>query len=617
MKMFSFNFYKSQLNKVFFCYQILFFLVILLFLIPEYGAGQFFGVWPGAYSGFSGFFSPGASGSPITGLFSPTSSSGGNQSLYNPFTFMTPFSNFAPLGNGTNGFSSFTPQTSGGTGGFNQTGGAPVSFGWGYPLSTGLFQPSTSFGYPSPYTSNIQSNGFFRNTASSQNFLSFNSTPWGGSSNIFGSYQSPLNWTQSYSGLNNYPSQTTTNNSQIAEMPPVSQNHGDKEDYVSNQVLVKFHANVSKEKQKMIHDSHGCRELYESEYAGFIVVEIPAGSTVEDIVDEYLQEDDVLYAEPNYIRHSHLTPNDPYFYYQWHHPMMKNTSAWDLNKGSGVKVALLDSGVAYRTASGFTKAPDLGGTSFSIGWDFVNADPYPDDDYGHGTHMAGCIAQTTNNFLGVAGVAYLATIMPVKIMDEAGSVTLADEIDGIYYAVNNGADIINLSLGGQGTSVTEQAAVTYAVNSGVVMICSAGNSGSSTPEYPASYPQCISVSAVKYDKTLAPYSNYGTEIDVCAPGGDITIDQNYDSYGDGILQQTHNGTNLSAFYYYFMEGTSPAAALVSGVAALIIGKSTANLTPQQIKTILTSSATDLGTSGWDQFYGSGLVNSYNALLITS
>jgi serine protease len=202
-------------------------------------------------------------------------------------------------------------------------------------------------------------------------------------------------------------------------------------------------------------------------------------------------------------------------------------------------------------------------------------------------------------------------------MDETGSVSIADEVDGIYYAVNNGAHIINLSLGGEGTSVTEEAAIEYAVNNGVVVICSAGNAGSSTPEYPASYLQSISVSAVKYDKTLAQYSNYGSEIDVCAPGGDINLDQNFDFYGDGILQQTHDGTNLGTFYYYFMEGTSPAAALVSGLAALMVGKSASNLLPQQVKTILASSATDLGATGRDQYYGWGLVNAYQALLNTT
>lgn len=399
-------------------------------------------------------------------------------------------------------------------------------------------------------------------------------------------------------------------------MPPVSEFQSDAE-YVPDQILVKFKDGTTSDKKKDIHDRHGCKEISTSEYSGCTVVEIPVNATVEEMVNQYLQEEEVEFAEPNYIRHRHLTPNDPYFSYQWHHSMMNSTSAWNLGRGAGVIVAVLDSGVAYRTGGGYVQASDLAGTTFKAGWDFVNSDPYPDDDNGHGTHMAGCIAQTTNNYRGVAGVAYGATIFPVKIMDESGDVTITNEVDGIYYAVNNGAHIINLSLGGEGTSETEQAAVNYAVNSGVSVICSAGNSGTTALEYPASYSSCISVSAVRYDRTLASYSNYGTAIDVCAPGGDITADQNYDGYGDGILQQTHTGSNVTLFYYYFMEGTSPAAALVSGVAALIVGKSTSSLSPQQIKSTLALSATDLGVSGWDQRYGWGLVNAYNALLRTT
>ena len=136
------------------------------------------------------------------------------------------------------------------------------------------------------------------------------------------------------------------------------------------------------------------------------------------------------------------------------------------------------------------------------------------------------------------------------------------------------------------------------------------------PEYPASYIECISVSAVRYDNTVPAYSNYGQYITLCAPGGDLNVDQNWDNFGDGILQQTHNGSNFSTFYYYFMEGTSPACALVSGVAALIVSKSTLPLSPLQVTDILKGTATDLGTVGWDQYYGSGLVNAYQALLQT-
>jgi serine protease len=329
-------------------------------------------------------------------------------------------------------------------------------------------------------------------------------------------------------------------------------------------------------------------------------------------------EPSVLYAEPNYYRRAHLFPNDPYFPYQWHFPWphLGTLLTWDIVTGTGVTVGLLDSGVSYRNAAPYALAPDLAGTLITPGWDFVNADAYPDDDSGHGTHMCGCIAQTTNNLVGVAGTAFSSTILAVKVMDSVGDVTIADESDGIYYATNNGARIINLSLGGVGISATEQAAVVFAYNQGVTLLGSSGNAGSTVPEYPASYPECISVGAVQYDQTRASYSNYGAELDLVAPGGNITVDQNFDGYADGILQQTHDGTNLSTFFYYFMEGTSPACALASGVAALVVNKSTAVLTPLQVRNILQSTATDLGAVGWDQEYGWGEVYAYGAVLNT-
>ena len=203
--------------------------------------------------------------------------------------------------------------------------------------------------------------------------------------------------------------------------------------------------------------------------------------------------------------------------------------------------------------------------------------------------------------------------MPIKVMDENGYISISDEVDGIYYAVNEGADIINLSFGGRGVSQTEKEAIDYAYDNGVVVISSAGNRASDISEYPASYDNVISVNAVQYNDTLAPYSNYGDGIDLCAPGGNITEDQNLDGWADGILQQRHNGTDFTTFHYYFEEGTSTACALVSGVAALIISHSSETLTPLHIKEILKNSATDLGDEDWDQYYGWGMVNAYYAL----
>jgi serine protease len=363
---------------------------------------------------------------------------------------------------------------------------------------------------------------------------------------------------------------------------------------------------------------HNCTEIRTSPYGGFTLVALSSFQSVRDTAEQISREASVLYSEPNYYRRAHLTPNDPYYIYQWHLPWphMATPLAWDINTGAGAVVALLDSGVAYRNATPYALAPDLAGTLITPGWDFVNADAFPDDDYGHGTHMCGCIAQTTNNLLGVAGVAFSSTILAIKVMDSLGDVTIADEVDGIYFAANNGANVINMSLGGVGISATEQTAVVFAYNQGLTLLGSSGNANSTVPEYPASYPECISVGAVQYDQTRAPYSNYGAELDLVAPGGNVTLDQNLDGFGDGILQQTHDGVDFTTFFYDFMEGTSPACALASGVAALVVSKSTVVLTPLQVTNILESTATDLGIAGWDDEYGWGEVYAYGALLNT-
>jgi len=405
-------------------------------------------------------------------------------------------------------------------------------------------------------------------------------------------------------------------------MPPANQGlgityHPTIPGFVNRQLIVMFRPDAPLQERMRVLSKYNCQEIRTSQYAGFTLIALPTFLSVFDAQEDFLVEPSVLYAEPNYLRHAHLVPNDPYYPYQWHLPHMFTDFAWNLATGTGAVVALLDSGVAYRTATPYALAPDLANTIIRPGLDFVNGDAFPDDDRGHGTHICGCIAQSTNNFIGVAGTAFSSTVLAIKVMDNVGNVTIADEVEGIYYAINNGAKIINMSLGGVGTSITEQTATTAAYNAGLVIFASSGNAGSTTLEYPASYPECVSVGAVQYDRTRPAYSNYGTALELVAPGGNINLDQNLDGYADGILHQTHNGTDFTVFYYYFMEGTSPACALASGVAALVVSKSTTALTPAAIRTTLRNTAIDLGIAGWDQEYGYGEVNAYQAVLNTT
>ncbi|MFZ2095834.1 MAG: S8 family serine peptidase [Anaerolineales bacterium] len=294
----------------------------------------------------------------------------------------------------------------------------------------------------------------------------------------------------------------------------------------------------------------------------------------------------------------------------------------------------VESGSGFWKTTYYEQAPDLAGTSFWVnegeiaddgmdndgngfvddvsGWDFVNLDNHPNDDGAHGTHVAGTVAQTTNNGLGVAGVAFGVTIMPVKVLCAGLTGTLQQVADGIYYAVDNGADIISLSLGFHEPTSTLEEAVAYAYSNDVTVIAAAGNYYSDTCIYPAAYNDyVIAVGATQYDETKTWYSNYGSSLDVVAPGGNTDVDQNFDGYPDGVLQMTFGDTPVDWEYVFYM-GTSMATPHVSGVAALLLSLNP-TLTPDQIRNALESTAKDLGDLGRDYIYGWGLVDAASAL----
>lgn len=379
-----------------------------------------------------------------------------------------------------------------------------------------------------------------------------------------------------------------------------------------NEIIIKYRPGVSQAQINGLLATFGIRGIEANILSGTQRLVVPS-SNIRGITTLLNQNPLVLYAEPNYIARAELLPNDPYYIYQWNFPMIEAGLAWDLSIGRNVVVAVIDTGVAYENQGVYAVAPDFSGTLFTPGWDFVNNDAFADDDNGHGTHIAGTIAQSTNNLLGVAGLAYGCTIMPVKVLDSASNGLITDIADGIYYAVNNGAQIINISFGTYTASLTLQEAVDYAYQNGVSIITSAGNSAVNYPHYPSSYPTCVCVTAVRYDQTRPFYANYGADIDICAPGGDLSLDQNQDGQPDGICQQTHDGTIFTQFEYALFQGTSCSAAHASGVAALVLSASGGLLTPDQIKSALETTATDLGTVGWDQDYGWGLINAFRAV----
>jgi serine protease len=407
---------------------------------------------------------------------------------------------------------------------------------------------------------------------------------------------------------------------------------------VAGEILVQFNPGASRAAIDAINRAHGTSVAYRSPFAGFFRLRLPPGRGVAEMVAAYQRQPQVTYAEPDFVRRALTAPNDPYYSYQWNFDDSLSPNpygganggginlepAWDVSTGAGVIVAVIDTGIAYENYSEragqrrrtYYQAPDLAQTAFAPGYDFVNNDLHPNDDNSHGTHVAGTIAESTSNGVGVAGVAFDATLMPVKVLDANGSGTDAEVADGIYYAVNNGADVLNLSLGGAGSSTTLGNAVAYAYEHGATIVCAAGNEGDrlNRPSYPAAYDAyCIAVAATRYDETRAYYSNYGSYIDIAAPGGDVTVDQNGDGYGDGVLQNTFNPNtrNTGDFGYWFFQGTSMATPHVSGVAALLIADGVTG--PDQVREALQSTAEDKGAPGWDSYYGWGIVDAYAAL----
>ena len=319
-------------------------------------------------------------------------------------------------------------------------------------------------------------------------------------------------------------------------------------------------------------------------------------------------------AEPNYIRSIGYVPNDPKFGDQWNFEDpsqggdINMVQAWDIEKGGSqsIVVAVIDSGIAYRTGGGFTQCPDLAGTNFVQGYDFVDNDVYADDDNGHGTHVCGTIAQSTNNSLAVAGIAFNCTIMPVKVMDRFGKGTDDDIIDGIKYAADNGAHVINMSFGGPDANPFLEEAVNYAVGKGVVICASTGNDNDNSVAYPAAYPGCIAVGATNRSRQRASYSNYGSAIDVVAPGGEAP--------SDWIWQETYKVERApgSGFDLVGMVGTSMACPHVAGLAALLRSHNP-SWTATQARAAIENTCNDLGAAGWDEQTGYGLIDAAAAL----
>lgn len=351
-----------------------------------------------------------------------------------------------------------------------------------------------------------------------------------------------------------------------------------KNAYVEGEVIVKFKENVSLKEQQQLLKELDVNVLPNPEVvkSPFVVLKV---KDVNNVVNTLKASSNVEYVEPNYLFQAAWTPNDPYFSpnYQYGLFNTKANSAWDIARGSrNQEIAVLDTGVDYNH-------PELSSKTIR-GYDFVDRDYTPMDQNGHGTHVAGIAAAETNNGIGIAGMAPNTNVLAVRVLDANGSGTLANIANGIIYAADNGAEVINLSLGCDCNTITLQNAVNYAWNKGTVIVAAAGNDGVSTTFEPASYANVIAVGATDRNDRKASFSNYGTWVDVMAPGVDIA--------------STYPNNR-----YVYLSGTSMASPHVAGLAALLTGQGKNNT---QVRAAIQNTAVAISGKGY--YFKYGLIN---------
>jgi serine protease len=391
----------------------------------------------------------------------------------------------------------------------------------------------------------------------------------------------------------------------------------------AGEVLVQFRGGLDDRSERRALESAGAGRAERSAFGRRYRAFVEPGLTDEQVLARFDSMGEVEFAERNGVVRANLHPNDRLFQYQWHMRLIGAERIWDIQTGDpSVVVAVLDSGIAFEDYGPFRKAPDWGSTTFVRGYNVFTKDEHANDDNFHGTHVSSTIAEATNNGDGVAGLAYHCALMPVKVLDEEGFGSFFDVAEGIDYATNftqNGirpVKVINLSLGGDVSSQTAQRAIDRAVAAGITVVASAGNDNGPVG-FPAALPNVIAVGAVDGRKVRAFYSNFGPELDLMAPGGDVDRDDDHDGRPDGVLQQTFDPDTAffqkryDDFAYFFVDGTSQAAPHVSAVAALLYRQGITD--PAAVRAALEQTADDLGTSGRDDQYGYGLINAAKAL----
>lgn len=398
-------------------------------------------------------------------------------------------------------------------------------------------------------------------------------------------------------------------NLQETEVRGPEENQG-KSHYYKNQIVVKFKKAPTEKQLQQIQ-----RELKASsceQIMGYAYVFTSQKMDTKQMI-RYFRKHHVEYVEPHYLYNTNGTvpapaapagkgpasgyraygddaieePNDTLFArYQWNLPLIHAESGWTLTKGSGdCIVAVVDTGVDLTH-------PDLKDRLIS-GYNAVDSSKKPADDVGHGSHVAGIIAATVNNSRGIAGLTWNNPIMPVKVLDSSGAGNAYNVAEGVIWATDHGAKVINMSLGNYAESSFLHDAIKYAYNHDVVLVAATGNDNSGDPGYPAAYPEVLAVAATDNNSTKASFSNHGSYVDVAAPG-----------------------VNIASTYlnnqYASLSGTSMASPHATALAALIRSVNP-KLTNKEVMDIIRNTAIDLGAAGRDDDYGSGQIDVYRAL----
>jgi serine protease len=406
-------------------------------------------------------------------------------------------------------------------------------------------------------------------------------------------------------------------------------------DYVPDEVIVKYDQGTGGGVAAQVAAEAGATPV-QALPGGSEQLQIDDGDSVRETIAELRADPNVAYAVPNWRARAAAEPNDPNFRLQWNLSSsygINVVEAWSLAAGLGAPggrgalVAVLDSGVAFENYGRYRRAPDLRRSTFVRPYDFLGRDRHPNDAFGHGTHVAGTIAQTTNNGIGTAGIAYNAKIMPLRVLDSNGEGDSAAIARAIRYAARYHADVINLSLEFPAEVRSAEipdvlAALRYAHRRGVLVVAAAGNQSDIAVAYPARAQSVIAVGATTVTGCQADYSNAGEDLDLMAPGGgadapntDSAWDAAHctpDSLGRPIIQQTFTrGVRRFGFPRSY-EGTSMASPHVSAIAALVIATKRLGPHPSPRDVEQHLEATARPTDRPDR-YGAGLIDAAAAL----